>query len=272
MRQPAQLRKARSVYTRRFSLFGIFFGFRRVRGEPAGFEVFGSSARLQYLAIAKNTHLNGAAGFTVPERAEADGDFIPGLERISPPAVADHVDGGLRLADPMRHFAAIGYVKPEEAMRIGPKPLGDGPFHGDGFLGVQRRVGMVCEKRSHRHQKDRQHKRQNMPISHCDSLHQQHLLITLAEDPLAPHIAARRIRCWVYFCEIGTPEVLLAFSAARAPARMLTISLFPSAHAYSNMGPFIAPSATIAVQGLVDVCGSSPLTLYSIVFCSVPIN
>src|SRR5579862_4268246 len=68
---------------------------------------------------------------------------------------------------------------------------------------------------------------------------------------------------------MGTPEAFLVFSAARAPARMLTISLFPSAQAYSNIGPVIAPSGTIADQGLVQVLGSSMVNLYSMVFRSV---
>ena len=57
-----------------------------------------------------------------------------------------------------------------------------------------------------------------------------------------------------------------AFSAARAPARMFTISLFPSVQAYSNIGPFIAPRGTMADQGLVHVAGSSIVNLYSMVF------
>ena len=72
-----------------------------------------------------------------------------------------------------------------------------------------------------------------------------------------------------YFCETGTSEVPLAFSSAafsvaRAPAMMLMMSLLLSLQSYSKIGPSIALKGTIAVQGFVQVEGSSIVKLYSI--------
>src|ERR1700674_83499 len=53
---------------------------------------------------------------------------------------------------------------------------------------------------------------------------------------------------------------------------MLTISLFPSLQAYSNIGPFIELKGTIADQGFVQVVGSSIVNLYSIVLWSVRVK
>src|SRR5437879_4756985 len=49
---------------------------------------------------------------------------------------------------------------------------------------------------------------------------------------------------------------------------MLTKPLFPSPHAYSNIGPWTALRGTIADQGFVHVVGSSIVNLYSIVAAS----
>ena len=74
----------------------------------------------QHLAVGKGDVQNAAARFAVLERTQADGEFVAGFEGVPPPTLSDHVDGGLRLADPMRHLPIlIGYVEPQQAMRIG---------------------------------------------------------------------------------------------------------------------------------------------------------
>src|SRR5690242_20540986 len=104
-----------------------------------------------------------------------------------------------------------------------------------------------------------------MPIVHCECLPVRSTFRSLSNPLPANYIKPGRAPRG-YFWEIGTPEAALAFSAARAPARMFTMSLLPSVHAYSKIGPFIAPKGTMADQGLVQVDGSSTVNLYSIAF------
>ena len=53
---------------------------------------------------------------------------------------------------------------------------------------------------------------------------------------------------------------------------MLTIPLFPSAHAYSNIGPSEWLKGTIADQGFVHVAGSSMVNFYSMVRASMRVK
>src|SRR5437016_13321081 len=71
-----------------------------------------------------------------------------------------------------------------------------------------------------------------------------------------------------YFCEIGTPAGAWAFSALRAPTMMFTASLLFSLQSYSNNGPGTELKGTMAVQGFVQVEGSSTVKEYSIVSLS----
>src|SRR5690349_21577028 len=105
-----------------------------------------------------------------------------------------------------------------------------------------------------------------MPIAHRECLPVRSTFRHSLSSPLPANYNKIPYAPPGYFWEIGTPEAALAFSAARAPARMFTISLLPSVHAYSKIGPFIAPRGTMADQGLVQVEGSSTVNLYSMVF------
>src|SRR5216684_528653 len=80
------------------------------------------------------------------------------------------------------------------------------------------------------------------------------------------------LRSYYCFWEIFLAFSAAAFSATRAPARILTASLLFSVQSYSGIGPSIWLRGTIAVHGLVQVDGSSTVNLYSMVFWSVRVK
>src|SRR5882672_9951855 len=95
-------------------------------------------------AVGQHHAHDAADGSAVLDRLEHHGDLIADLERLPRPAALRHGRRVLRFERPVAHAARVVHrIDLEEAMRVGPDPLRDRPFHRDALRGVEARVAVM---------------------------------------------------------------------------------------------------------------------------------
>ena len=107
----------------------------------------------QLLSAGQHNLRDAPDGLAILNRDHRHRDFISRLERRFGPTLVTHGGGIFRLCAPVHDLSVfILYVELEDAMGIGPEPLGNSPFEGNRLLRVVSRVAMMSRQRKRKDQ------------------------------------------------------------------------------------------------------------------------
>src|SRR6185503_11654545 len=125
-------------------------------GQPAvvlldGWRSVRQVARAERRAVGQHDADDAPDGGAVLDRLEHHRHLIADLERLPRPATLRHRGGVLRFERPVAHAARVVHrIDLEEAMRVGPDPLGDAPLQRHLLRGVEARVAVMRGERRRR--------------------------------------------------------------------------------------------------------------------------